>query len=181
MKGLRNKSALKQGEKTDIAFPQITLSRACNNLHSVLQRFTVHHWWSHDFNSNEAWFYIQNERCCFLDPHPSTLSCARKFIYCWKSVIPEMQRCTSGSKWLLSKLLCYRIDTASEQGLHFPGCAQASFARFAQCVPYIQNELQCTLISQNILLEDTLSQALPSQKTCHVLAAHHRRAASHLL
>lgn len=35
-KAKKEKSALKQGGKTDVAFPQITLSRACNNLHSVL-------------------------------------------------------------------------------------------------------------------------------------------------
>ena len=74
----------------------------------------------------------------------------------------------SGSKQLLSNLLCYRIDTATGQGLHLPGPARARFAHVAQCVPYIQHELQRTLTSQNILLEDTLSQALLSQKhtTC---------------
>lgn len=42
IKGTRDKSALKQGEKAD-DFPQIPLSRACNNLHSVSETFTLLH------------------------------------------------------------------------------------------------------------------------------------------
>ena len=90
----------------------------------------------------------------------------------------EMQR---GSKRLPSKLHSYRINTATEEGLHFPGPTQTYFPHFAWCVPYIQHELQCTLVSQNNLLEDTLSQALLSQKTHHMLAAHQRGPTSHLL
>lgn len=67
----------------------------------------------------------------------------------------------NGSKQLLSKLLCYRIDAATKQVLHFPGPARACFAHFARCGPYIQHELQCTLISQNIFLEDTPKSSPP--------------------
>lgn len=117
MKGLRNKSALKQGEKTDAAFPQVTFSRACNNLCSVLERFTLHQWWSQDFNSNEAWFYTHNKHCCFLDPHPSTLSCKTKFTYYWKFVTrksrdAEGQQTAAFQTTQLQNQHCHRRETA---------------------------------------------------------------------
>lgn len=87
---------------------------------------------------------------------------------------PESRGCGVAARSYFPNCFVTESTQPWEQGLQFAGPYRHAFHMLPD-VSYIQQ--QRTLANQSVLLEDTQGQALLSQETRHVLAAHQRRAA----